>query len=425
MNEKEIVEDGTAVGAMMPITMPDQVLQKVTPESVDEAFDAMRIKPTDEDDDIDECGNCEESFEESVIEDIFAKVRLKKCVQRIKRENSNYQSDSKEFSEIIKEVENYLSQNDKSFVPYNLLKRKISSVPKDDVAKIRDEFSLSKSDGKLTIIQLLNSKDLVAVFVVNEFKNKEYEFAAGVEDGYRKYWQYYYDSFCLKYLHGSISISYWKKVLEKINSGSKVNLESGDDKIIDLMKSVGIKPVYESVMENKSEFDIYFESEEDYVFEEAAKIDSDLRDIIKTLNEKGYETLYSCSGHPSARLKSDGKKDGIKYGKLYSTARIVFAEDYDLPNVPTGWVKKILKDDDKVKVSIYVKAPAFHIINGLPVDQFNKWKARYMYHLENWVKELPKVEDLKDTGSGEVATESADALEYADNLIMECMIDML
>lgn len=270
MNEKEIVEDVAAVGAMMPITIPDQVLQKVTPESVDEAFDAMRIKATDEDDDIDEC----------------------------------------------------------------------------------DENSFEDSD------------------------NEEH-------------------------------------------------MESANDKIMDLMKSVGIKPVYESVMESKSEFDIYFESEEDYVFEEAAKIDSDLRDIIKTLNEKGYETLYSCSGHPSARLKSDGKKDGIKYGKLYSTARIVFAEDYDLPNVPTGWVKKILKDDDKVKVSIYVKAPTFHIINGLPVDQFNKWKARYMYHLENWVKELPRVEDLKDTGSGEVATESADALEYADNLIMECMIDML
>ena len=40
--------------------------------------------------------------------------------------------------------------------------------------------------------------------------------------------------------------------------------------------------------------------------------------------------------------------------------------------------------------AIYVKAPQFKIVDGLPKDAFYKWKDKYMNALEKWVDDLPK-----------------------------------
>ena len=50
------------------------------------------------------------------------------------------------------------------------------------------------------------------------------------------------------------------------------------------------------------------------------------------------------------------------------------------------------------RIGIYVVAPRFKIIDGLPEKNYTNWKRRYMRSLEKWAKELPKVGEVKETG---------------------------
>ena len=178
--------------------------------------------------------------------------------------------------------------------------------------------------------------------------------------------------------------------------------------------------VCDEVSEDSENHCIFESGEEENLYMEDGEkkdIDADLKSIIKKLNDKGYKTKYSCSGHPSAISKTDIYRDGVKNGKLYSTARIVFAKIYDFPNIPKYWEKRILDED---KTAIYVKPPHFRIINGLPKDQFENWKNRYMYNLEKWVDELPDESDTKKDENSDVTLESA-----MDEMLTEMQIDCM
>ena len=106
-------------------------------------------------------------------------------------------------------------------------------------------------------------------------------------------------------------------------------------------------------------------------------------------------------------MKNDNLRDGVRYGKLYSTARIVFDKIYDLPSIPDEWSKKVLnKGEEDEAVAIYVKPPRFHIIDGLPEKQYANWKKRYMSKLEKWADELPAAGKVKDDENSEVSLES-------------------
>lgn len=190
-----------------------------------------------------------------------------------------------------------------------------------------------------------------------------------------------------------------------MSSAERSYLESGMDEIAKLSRDAGIN----DYAKNNGDFYVaesaqseFFTSGENEMFTEGAdsehnpNIDDDIKPIIKMLNEKGYKTIASCSGHPSARRKDDRYRDGIRYGKLYSGARIVFDKDYDLPNVPEGWTKKTMEEDHRI--GIYVVAPRFKIIDGLPEKNYTNWKRRYMRSLEKWANELPKVGEVKETG---------------------------
>lgn len=156
------------------------------------------------------------------------------------------------------------------------------------------------------------------------------------------------------------------------------------------------------------------------LFEESKKIDDDMLPITKALEAKGYDVKYSCSGHPSARTKNDVKRDGVRYSKLYTTARVVFAKKYDIGSAPKGWSKKTLNaDDSKYEndcTALYVDEKLFEIEDGTPKNAFYKWKASYMDSLKSWVDELPPV-------GKEVTKESVDV--SLDNLIDDLFTDML
>lgn len=146
-----------------------------------------------------------------------------------------------------------------------------------------------------------------------------------------------------------------------------------------------------------------------------ADIDEDIKPIIKTLNDKGYKTISSCSGHPSARAKDDRYRDGVRYKKLYSTARIVFDKIYDFPSIPNGWVKKVMEKDNRV--GIYVDPPEFKIIDGLPEKNYANWKRRYMRSLEKWANELPNEGETKDVNTSELSLESV-----MEDLVTDAMV---
>lgn len=148
----------------------------------------------------------------------------------------------------------------------------------------------------------------------------------------------------------------------------------------------------------------FFDPDEDIFSESTKDIDEDIKEVIDTLNKKGYITKYSCSGHPSGRFKKDVFRDGVLHKKLYSTARVVFAKDYDFPSIPKYWELKVLDED---KSAIYVKPPTYKITNGLPKDAFTKWKAKYMNSLRTWVDKLPNQgEEPEQKESKDVTVES-------------------
>lgn len=150
------------------------------------------------------------------------------------------------------------------------------------------------------------------------------------------------------------------------------------------------------------------------LYTEATKIDDDIAPIIHTLNAKGYKTKYSCSGHPSTKFKKDMYRDGVLNNKLYSTARIVFAENYTLPHPPKHWGIRVL--NDKKNVSLYVEPPTFAIEKGLQKEQFTKWKKSYMNSLTTWVK------NLKPNGSKGA---EEDTKKIVESTLEELILDSL
>ena len=202
-----------------------------------------------------------------------------------------------------------------------------------------------------------------------------------------------------------------ESVDDGITTDDRLYLEDCMKEIDSLCKSAGIISPSTSVKEGEDLY-VYEGCEKDggdgsSLFLESgdkADIDEDIKPIIKTLNDKGYKTISSCSGHPSARAKDDRFRDGVRYKKLYSTARIVFDKIYDFPSIPEGWVKKVMEEDNRV--GIYVDPPTFKIIDGLPEKNYANWKRRYMRSLEKWADELPNEGDTKPQETSDMSLES-------------------
>lgn len=213
----------------------------------------------------------------------------------------------------------------------------------------------------------------------------------GLRPEYRKYHEYQRAYILNAFIGDPQSSELIDNLYKKIKNGTIV--EAAEDRINTLLKETGM--TVDLFQEDGEEDYIFFEArEEESSGEKDAKIDEDIKPVVDTLNKKGYKTKYSCSGHPSMRVKDDVYDDGVKNGKLYSSARIVFDKVYNLPNVPKYWAKKIF--DNNEGMGIYVKPPTFSTEKGMPKKQFNDWKAKYMYRLKQWVEQLPDASDVKE-----------------------------
>lgn len=284
-------------------------------------------------------------------------------------------------------IEKYAEKNlvSSGYIPFSKLK-----IDKEDVQTYGNDDILP-SGSTVTYIAIYNKKRIAQLKIITTaFMSAQQQlkinpdfsltgFIAGIHllDTYGKKFEKKYNKKLKKYADQIMNGTFKKH--------DRLVMESGDE-FHDILDEHGIDSVIAQYEECDDLVDVWEGWDDDEVITEAAKIDDDIKDIITALNTKGYKTIYSCSGHPSAKLKSDVYRDGIKDGKLYSTARVVFDKKYDFGGYPEGWEPKEMKDG---KFGIYVKGPTYNIVKGMQTDQFSKWKKRYMYHLEKWAKALP------------------------------------
>lgn len=137
-----------------------------------------------------------------------------------------------------------------------------------------------------------------------------------------------------------------------------------------------------------------------------ADIDSEIKSIIELLNRLGYKTKYSSAGYREERSKDDRDKNGVYYGKLYTTARITFDGNYKFNKLPEGWYQNFNSDT----TAIYVKPFTYDEKDGSPDEAFSKWKSKYIEALKDWAENL---EDAKENRT----TESTDAFYEAGKLL--------
>ena len=212
-----------------------------------------------------------------------------------------------------------------------------------------------------------------------------------------------------------------KKRVKTLKYNPTIKSENAGGKYIVFMEVITnevIQPDDNTVEE--SAVVVFGEEEPLEMFSETSKeIDEDIKDVIDTLNEKGYKTKYSCSGHPSARFKKDRYRDGILNDKIYSTARIVFDGIYEI-TPPRHWKKKTLNDGKDT--ALYVVAPKFKIVDGLPKESFGKWKDRYMDSIRNWVEKLPNAGDPSDEKGESIEDQAKEKEKDAVKEIEESVI---
>lgn len=198
------------------------------------------------------------------------------------------------------------------------------------------------------------------------------------------------------------ALAYLSKKLEKL--GNQTMLESVLDDAYEL------DPEFLNLQEAYAADWIDLDTYADMVLTEAKKPDDGIMEILEILNKKGYKTKYSCSGHKKS-WKEDRNDDGIINGKLSSSARIMFKEDYNFPKPPKYWGFKSVDGKDYLYV-----LPVSH--NAKKEDNekaFDAWKNKYMGTLRTWVENLPDVSSsekvvTKDKKGRDIVTESLDEM---------------
>lgn len=328
---------------------------------------------------------------------------------------------SKKIKKRMNEIERFYASHNDDFMPLSeckekvfavnlkLLqetKRKVQGSTLADLSKYKYGQELSKFNETDDIFcELWYKNTLVCVYIVlketeglendSEIKYKVY---IGLDPQLSKYHEYQV-AYIRHMLVGEANSEYLVNALYgKIKNG--IIEEAAESRITSLLRETGMNV---DLFQESSEEHIFFEAGEEEKEPQDKKIDEDIKPIITALNEKGYKTKYSCSGHPSMRVKDDIYNDGVKNGKLYSSARIVFDKVYDLPNIPKYWTKKVF--DNGEGMGIYVKPPTFSTEKGMPKEQFNNWKAKYMYQLKQWVEQLPDADEVKNDKNANLTLE--------------------
>lgn len=158
-------------------------------------------------------------------------------------------------------------------------------------------------------------------------------------------------------------------------------------------------------------------------YNEAVEIEDEIKPIVNKLNEKGYTVRYASPGH-HIKKKEDNDKDGKYYGKLYSDARIMFDNNYNLGEAPEYWHFRIV--DGCSYLDITPKDTNSKTEDDLSSDFFN-WKKSYMNTLEKWADELEDNKNVRSESKKDEFSESMEDgmdLDYSYNVLLESFNDI-
>lgn len=252
---------------------------------------------------------------------------------------------------------------------------------------------------------LFYQNEHVASFVYNLNDMKQHIF---VSDKYSQYCDYISAANALS--HGFISEDL-TKILFRYKEYMMENVVAQMHPVVQPDKPILSK---QSMLEEE-------ELEQEGITTEAADIDKDIKPIVDKLNKKGYKVKYSCSGHNKTRIKEDDYRDGIYKGDIYSTARLMFKEIYDLPDAPEFWR---LKQVDGCSYMNLENLP-YNTKDGTPEEAFEKWKVAYMASLKDWVDKLDSKEDSKIEPQKDMEDMDKEEKEDKSKVVDESVYDIL
>ena len=119
---------------------------------------------------------------------------------------------------------------------------------------------------------------------------------------------------------------------------------------------------------------------------EAREMEDEIKPIVEKLEAKGYKVKYASPGHRNLRKKEDKEPDGVYYDHLYSDARIMFEDNYNLSEAPEYWHFREVDGCTYLDIS---PLKYDEKKDGSPDKAFEKWKTNYMNSLKKYVDELP------------------------------------
>lgn len=119
---------------------------------------------------------------------------------------------------------------------------------------------------------------------------------------------------------------------------------------------------------------------------EAREMEDEIKPIVEKLEAKGYKVKYASPGHRNLRKKEDKEPDGVYYDHLYSDARIMFEDNYNLSEAPEYWHFREVDGCTYLDIS---PLKYNEKKDGSPDKAFEKWKTNYMNSLKKYVDELP------------------------------------
>ena len=163
---------------------------------------------------------------------------------------------------------------------------------------------------------------------------------------------------------------------------------------------------------NKKTFEIKDELD-DYIY-----CDYEIRNVIASLNKKGYKTRYSCAGHNEAGLLWPLHKEDInnlddylkdaendktlhfikkesdffyhKDEKVATYTYISFDDDYKFKKYPNGFTYELIDGKSYLSKKIEFYKDDNHVTRKTDIEIDKELELTIM-DLEKWVKELPLI----------------------------------
>ena len=303
---------------------------------------------------------------------------LNKEIENLKKLKAEGKIDQLQYTQKVAELTNKYSQM------VNDLKVESSTEKKilDRDAKVGEiDKEIRKTDSEVKKDDLEDKKDKVDKEI-----NSEKEYKSENKDNKEDKKDVVKESESIKKYTGIIERNNERlsEIMESSNF-HRSEIQALNEEIENAEKYLSITRMYETASLVKDE-----------LYDEAAHMEDEIKPIVDKLNSKGYKVKYASPGHSKLRKKEDNEPDGVYYGKLYSDARIMFADKYDF-TAPKYWMHRDVDNCSYLDI-IPVK---YDKKDGSPDEAFAKWKDNYMDSLRKFA------DNLKSGDNDEPKTEAA------------------